>query len=297
MRPPYSRNCPCSRCRRRKAVPRALRCDGSALVDLLFVLGLLVGLQGFVLQQVHAAADGFLRHGPHVERGLEEVLLHLGVEGHGGGRAEQLAVDPEVDGRLVVRRRHEDAARRIDAEPEHGRRVQIGEEDQRVERRVVALQVFGQRRRPGALFLEPAHLVFARVLVVEDPVRELVEVLDVPGPGVGESADRHPADAVGALRIFVLPGDVIARAGGQHLHLVLRRHPFGDQPAVVFGAAEDLGAVALNDECNLHDGFSGALPAPAVASRRSSSRMMRSSPKSRRRRRWPAMTRERSWSL
>src|SRR5829696_3116837 len=32
-----------------------------------------------------------------------------------------------------------------------------------------------------------------------------------------------------------------------------RREPLGDQAAVVFGAAEDLGSVALDDESNLHD--------------------------------------------
>ena len=58
---------------------------------------------------------------------------------------------------------------------------------------------------------------------------------------VGEAADRDAADAVDALGVLVLPGDVVAGAGRQHLDLVLRREALGDQAAEVLGAAEHLG--------------------------------------------------------
>ena len=135
---------------------------------------------------------------------------------------------------------------------EHGRRVEIGEENQDV---VLAgdcrSRYSMQRRAPRALLLQPLHLVLARVLVVEDPLRVAVEGVDVARLRVGKPADRDAADAVGALRVLVLPGDVVLRAGGQHFDLVPRREPFGDQAAVILGSAEDLGAVTLDDEGDL----------------------------------------------
>ena len=92
-----------------------------------------------------------------------------------------------------------------------------------------------------------------RVRVVENPVRIAVEGGDVARALVREAPDGDAADAVGPFRILVLPGDVVAGAGRQHLDVVLRREPLGDQPAVVLRAAEHLGAVALNDEGESHD--------------------------------------------
>src|SRR6185503_10437750 len=105
--------------------------------------------------------------------------------------------------------------------------------------------------------------------------------VDVARRRGGESPHGDAADAVGALRVLVLPGDVVAGAAGQHLDLVRRRQPFGEQAAEMFGAAEDFCAVALDDEGDLHD---------SVCTSVVSSRVMRSSPNAARRRRWPAMT-------
>src|SRR5688572_32223237 len=121
--------------------------------------------------------------------------------------------------------------------------------------------------------------------VVEDPVRILVERRDVARARVLETPYRHPADPVVPLGIVVLPGDVVLRARRQHLDVVLGGEALGNQPAVILGSAENLGAVALDDERNLHD----------VSL--SSSLRMRASPKSASRARWPAMTCCRNVSL
>ena len=91
--------------------------------------------------------------------------------------------------------------------------------------------------------------------------------------------------------VLVLPGDVVLRAGRQHLDLVLRREPLGDQPAVVLGSAEDLGAVALDDECNLQRDI---LITQSVDMTSRSRASMRSGAKSARRRRCPSSTRART---
>ena len=152
------------------------------------------------VRQVHAAADGLFGHRANREVRLQESPLDLGVVGDGGRQREDLLVEVQMDGRFVMRRRHEDAAARRDAQAEYGRRVEIREEDQRVVLLMVALQVLEQRRRPGSLTPQPLHLLVGGVRVVEDPVRELVEAGDVARLGDGEAPHGHAADTVGALR-------------------------------------------------------------------------------------------------
>ena len=81
----------------------------------------------------------------------QEPPLDFGVVGDAGRRAEQLLVDAQVDRRLVVRGGHEDGLVRRDPDAEHGRRVQVGEEDQDVVVLLVALEVLEERRAPGTL--------------------------------------------------------------------------------------------------------------------------------------------------
>ena len=140
---------------------------------------------------------------------------------------------------------------RRDPHAQHGRRVEVGEEDQDVVLLLVALEVLEQRRAPRPLLPQPLDLVVAGVRAGEDPLRVAVEGLDVAGARVGEPPDGDAADAVGAFGILVLPGDVVLRAGREHFDLVLGGEPLGDEPAVILGAAEDLGAVALDDESYL----------------------------------------------
>src|SRR5262249_10002190 len=215
-----------------------------------------------------------------------EVLMHqpalaLGVVDERRRPAEHVLEDLEPERRLVVRCRHDDAAGGHHLETGHGRRVKIGEEDENVVLLMMAAQVLVERGAPRALLLEPFHLVGAVVGVVVDPVRVLVERRQVAGAGVGEAAHVDAADAVGALGVLVLPRHVVARARREHVDLVLRGQPLGDESAEMLRAAEDLGAVALDHKGELHDRF------PMMRAR---SRAMRSSPKSASRRRWPAIT-------
>ena len=113
-------------------------------------------------------------------------------------------------------------------------------------------QVLDQRGTPRALLLQPFNLVGAAVRIVVDPVRVPVEGLLIARSCVGESADGHTAHAIRALRILVPPRDVVAGAGRQHLDLVLPAQAFGDQPAQLLRAAEHFGAVALNDDGDVH---------------------------------------------
>ena len=71
--------------------------------------------------------------------------------------------------------------------------------------------------------------------------------------GAGEPAHGDAADAVGAFRILVLPGDVVLRAAGQDVDVVAGGQALGDEAAQVLGSAEHLRAVALDDEGDFHD--------------------------------------------
>ena len=57
-----------------------------------------------------------------------------------------------------------------------------------------------------------------------------------------------------ACRILVVPGDVVAGAGGEDGDVVPWSEPLGEVAAVQLGAAGDVGAVSLNDEGELHRG-------------------------------------------
>ena len=117
-------------------------------------------------------------------------------------------------------------------------------------------------RAPRALLLQPLALVGVAVRVVEDPVRVPVELLEVALPVRREPAHRDAAHPIEAFRVLVLPGDVVARARRQHLDVVARRETFGDEPAVVLGAAENVRAVPLDDERDFHR---GQAPAASLA--------------------------------
>src|SRR5262249_25850756 len=136
---------------------------------------------------------------------------------------------------------------------EHGGCVEIREEDQDVVLMLVALQVLDERGAPGSLLLQPLHLVLARMRGREDPFRVAIERIDVALPRVREAADGDAAAPVGAPGILVLPRHVVLRARGEDVDRMLRRQPLGDQTAVILGSAEDLRAITLNDESDLHE--------------------------------------------
>src|SRR3954470_3782964 len=156
-----------------------------------------------------------------------------------------------MNGRLVVRGGHQDGFVGRDPHSQHRWSVEVGEEDQHVVLILVAFDVLEQRWAPGPLLLEPLDFLVARVRVVEDPLGVAVERVNVSGARVGKTTDRDAAHAIRSFRVVVLPGDVVLRAGGQHFDVMPGCEPFGDQPAVILRAAENLGAVTLHDKRNL----------------------------------------------
>src|SRR4051812_22870392 len=156
-----------------------------------------------------------------------------------------------MNGRLVMRGGHQDGFVGRDPRPQHRWSVEVGEEDQHVVLILVAFDVLEQRWAPGPLLLEPLDFLVARVRVVEDPLGVAVERVNVSGARVGKTTDRDAAHAIRSFRVVVLPGDVVLRAGGQHFDVMPGCEPFGDQPAVILRAAENLGAVTLHDKRNL----------------------------------------------
>ena len=69
-------------------------------------------------------------------------------------------------------------------------------------------------------------------------------------PGSAARGGRPPS--VGPGLVVVLPGQVVDRAGGQHLDLVRARQPLRDPARVQLRPADDLLAVALDDEADPH---------------------------------------------
>ena len=157
-----------------------------------------------------------------------------------------------MDGRLIMSGRDQQTSAGVDAEPQDSRRIKIGEEDERVEGGMVAFQIVQQCRAPRPLLFQPLDLVGPRMRILEDPVGVLVESFDLTSAISGEPTDRHPSDAIGSRLILVSPRNVIASAGRKHLDVMARRELLGNEPAVIFRTAQNLGAVSLNDECEFH---------------------------------------------
>ena len=144
---------------------------------------------------------------------------------------------------------------------------QVGKPNTKIEERIKLLKlahtpaacpvtlwdVFGEQGHPVRATISemgPLLFVLARVRGSEDPLGVAVERFDVAGPRIREAPHGHAADPVGPLGVLVRPRDVVLRAGGQHLDVVPGREPLGNQSAVILGATQDLGAVALDDKCN-----------------------------------------------
>ena len=148
--------------------------------------------------------------------------------------------------------RHQDRLVRHAAHAVPGVVVAIAEEQEEVEGVGLLADVVDQRRAGRAFAVEPRDLVGDRVAPLEHLRRSLAEVLRVALARDREAAHRDAVDRLGALGVVRLPGDVVVGAGGQHLDAVPPRQHLGDVAGVQLRAAADVGAVALDDDRELH---------------------------------------------
>ena len=190
----------------------------------------LVGRRGFALGQIDAAADDVLDERAQPEFALTNWRSTSVFQTMPAGAREHVLVDAEPDRRLVVRRRHEQALRRRDAQAQHRRRVEIREEHQHVVVLVVPLEVLDERRATTGPCCFSHSISSWRVCgLLKIQSEYLLNAVDVARARVGEPAHGDAADPVGAFRVLVLPGDVVARARRQHLDLVPLGEALGDQ--------------------------------------------------------------------
>ena len=145
-------------------------------------------------RQIDAAAHGLLDHGASFKHIGDELPFDLREIRNPFRHTKNVLINAEMDRRLIMSGRHENALARLDLNAEHGRRVKIRIKNQRIVILLRALDVIDERRRPGSLLLEPFHLIGRVVRVVENPIRVPVEGGDVAGVGVGEPADGNAAN-------------------------------------------------------------------------------------------------------
>jgi hypothetical protein len=130
--------------------------------------------------------------------------------------------------------------------------VAIAEEHEEVELIADAADVADERGARGSFGLEPLHFVGDRVGLGEHDLRLTAEFVGVARPRDREPPHQEPVHLLLARRQLVLPGDVVAGARRQHFDRPVTGQPLGDVPRVQFGAAADVRAVALNNNCQLH---------------------------------------------
>src|SRR3990172_1760664 len=196
-----------------------------------------------------------------------QELLGLGVEEKRARELEHLAVDAELQRRLVVRRGNEDALLRRHLEAVVRRIVEVGEEDQQVEGLVLPLQVLDELGHHRPLAAEPLELLLPGGLSLVDLLGETVELLEVALSLDGESDEPDSACLVLARGKLVLPGDVVLRGRGEDRDVVAAGEPLGELAGEGFRPPQDLPAEALNDERDLHAQTSSMKPRSSVCTR------------------------------
>ena len=111
--------------------------------------------------------------------------------------------------------------------------------------------------------VEPGELVGDRVRVVEHRARPSPELERPALVRDRKPSDRDAVDLLDPGRQLVAPGDVVARTGRDHLDLGVPGEMFSDVARVQLRSAVDVGAVALNDDRELHDSFGSPTPRSA----------------------------------
>ena len=201
---------------------------------------------------IHAHARDRSRPATEIEAGADERLLGRGQEAQRPRAREHLVVDGEAQRRLVVGRRHEDAARgRRSGQAPVGRVVQVREEDDGTIGGGLRGEGLDQARRVRSLAAQPVDLLVVRVR----PGVQLFRVA-VEGVEVALLLDREAPHAdAGHLglprRQLVAPGHVVAGARGVDGDAIGRGQALGDRTRQRLRAARDLGPVALDDERDL----------------------------------------------
>src|SRR5437868_2637985 len=88
--------------------------------------------------------------------------------------------------------------------------------------------------------------------VPENLVRSLGEDLDVALVVYREAMNGNTVELTFARPVLIMPGDVIARAGGQNVDVGMAGEMFRDVAGMQLRATVDVGAVSLHDDGELH---------------------------------------------
>ena len=220
------------------------------------------------LRHLRSDADDDARHVAVAGRRLDHRALFVRVVHDGAHAAEDRAEDRQADRRIALRGRHEhglagDAARAVERVV-----VAVAEEDDEVEAGGRSRR--GSRPAPGS----PALRCRARrarrrssAACSKTRARPPAELERLAFVRDRKASHRDAVDLLDAGRQLVAPGDVVARAGRDDFDLGVPREPLGDVARVQLRAAVDVGAVALNDDRELHDSFGSPAPrSPAPGS-------------------------------
>ena len=182
---------------------------------------------------------------------MDEIALLGREEAERARQLEERAIRNEAERLLVVRGRDEPGALGDERQARRRRLVDVGVKEDRVVRLALAAQELEQIRRVRALHREPILLVGERVRLKEDVALVLFE------RRAPQASHREAPHADGTVHRFAgcevrRPAPVVERVGCRDLDLVDHRETVSDHAGVRLGAADDLGAVALDDDEDPH---------------------------------------------
>jgi hypothetical protein len=203
----------------------------------------------------HLGADSH-NHTRHVlitRDGVNHRLLFVGVVHDGPNAAKRGPEDPERDCRIPLCRWHEHRLGRYATRAVPGMIVPVAEEQHEIQVPRRADQMRDQRGACRPLALEPGELVGDGMRMLEHAVGAPPELVRVPLVSDRKAPDGDPVHLLDAGRPLIPPRHVVGGARGENLDLRVPRQPFRHIPRVQLGAAVDVGAVALDDDTELHD--------------------------------------------
>ena len=87
------------------------------------------------------------------------------------------------------------------------------------------------------MLFEPFFFVLGTMLIIKNPIRIIIEAINVAFKSIGETPDCYTSDPISAFCIVISPCNVVACAGGKYFNFMTMCETFGNQPAVVFRAS------------------------------------------------------------
>src|SRR5216683_6192838 len=164
-----------------------------------------------------------------------------------------------MKGRFIMRRGHQETALGDSRQPEECEAIGVSEEDEHVVAPAGGVEKAQEIGRVRPLFPNPTLFQLGTRVLREHGFGQVVKQGDRARVIDTKPAHRDTVDSTHARLINIAPGHVVCRTGGEDLQVTMAAQPLSDLAAELLRTAADFHAVALNDQCDLHQAASSSI--------------------------------------